>query len=188
MIRNAEKCLWQALPDHAARRPPTSEWFGAALIVVGGAIVSYRPGDLTADWVEVLAVTGACLSWGLDNNLTQQVSSYDPISIVLIKTLSAGAGNVLLAIVIWPHVVAGRVVVASLLVGFFCYETSIVLDVCALRFLGAAREAAFFATAPFLGALAPFLWSGTACAVRISWARPLWRSGVLVFRAVRGRG
>ena len=39
-------------------------------------------------------------------------------------------------------------------VGFLCYGVSIVFDVYALRHLGAAREAALFATAPFLGAVA----------------------------------
>ena len=34
------------------------------------------------------------------------------------------------------------------------YGLSIVLDVYALRYVGAARESAFFATAPFAGALA----------------------------------
>jgi drug/metabolite transporter (DMT)-like permease len=38
--------------------------------------------------------------------------------------------------------------------GFICYGLSIVFDVYALRYLGAAREAAIFATAPFVGAAA----------------------------------
>jgi hypothetical protein len=38
-------------------------------------------------------------------------------------------------------------------VGALCYGVSIVLDVKALRVLGAARESGYFATAPFVGAL-----------------------------------
>ena len=38
-------------------------------------------------------------------------------------------------------------------VGALCYGVSIVLAVKALRVLGAARESAYFATAPFLGTL-----------------------------------
>jgi hypothetical protein len=38
-------------------------------------------------------------------------------------------------------------------VGALSYGASIVLDAYALRLLGAAREAAYFATAPFFGAL-----------------------------------
>ena len=40
-----------------------------------------------------------------------------------------------------------------LALGFVSYGISVVLDVYALRFVGAAREAAYFATAPFAGAL-----------------------------------
>ena len=43
---------------------------------------------------------------------------------------------------------------AALSLGFVSYGLSIVLDVYALRYIGAAREAAFFAIAPFAGALA----------------------------------
>jgi drug/metabolite transporter (DMT)-like permease len=41
-----------------------------------------------------------------------------------------------------------------LCVGFVSYGLSIVLDVYALRYAGAARESAYFATAPFAGAVA----------------------------------
>ena len=43
---------------------------------------------------------------------------------------------------------------SSLALGFVSYGLSIVLDVYALRHVGAARESAFFATAPFAGAFA----------------------------------
>src|SRR4029077_6010039 len=71
-----------------------SEWFGAALIVGGAVVLSYQPGSLAADGWGVLAVAGACAGWGLDNNLTQRVSSYDAVAIVQVKALSAGAASV----------------------------------------------------------------------------------------------
>jgi drug/metabolite transporter (DMT)-like permease len=42
---------------------------------------------------------------------------------------------------------------AALLVGAISYGVSVLLDAYALRILGAAREAAYFATAPFVGAI-----------------------------------
>jgi drug/metabolite transporter (DMT)-like permease len=124
------------------------------LIVAGAAVVSYRPGDMTADWIGALAVAGACLCWGLDNNLLQRVSSYDPVTVVQIKAVSAGTVSVLLALALGQRLIGLSIVPAALSLGFFCYGISIVFDVYALRYLGAAREAAFFATAPFLGAVA----------------------------------
>jgi drug/metabolite transporter (DMT)-like permease len=43
---------------------------------------------------------------------------------------------------------------SALLVGFLCYGLSILLYVYALRYVGAAKQAALFAVAPFIGAVA----------------------------------
>ena len=45
-----------------------------------------------------VAVLGACALWGLDNNLTRKVSAKDPVAIVAIKGLTAGAFSFLLAL------------------------------------------------------------------------------------------
>jgi drug/metabolite transporter (DMT)-like permease len=164
--------------DHLAG----SEWLGAALIVGGAVILSYHPGSLAADGWGVLAVAGACAGWGLDNNLTQRVSSHDPVAIVQVKALSAGAANVILALAIGQQFPLGGPFRDALLVGFFCYGISIVLDVYALRFLGAAREAAIFATAPFLGALAAMLILGERAGSREAVAGMLMAGGIVAFR------
>jgi drug/metabolite transporter (DMT)-like permease len=135
-------------------RLKATEWFGGMLVLAGAAILSYHPGAFSAHWLGVLAIVGACLSWGLDNNLTQRISANDPIMIVQIKALAAGSANVLLAFALGQAAVRGHALLPTLLVGFVCYGISIVLDVYALRYLGAAREAVFFTTAPFLGAIA----------------------------------
>lgn len=110
------------------------EWMGALVIVGGAAVVSYRPGAINADWVGVLAVVGACLCWGLDNNVLQRVSSYDPVSVVQIKALSAGVVSVLLALTLGQRPTGGSVIPAALSLGFLCYGISVV-DMYALRYL-----------------------------------------------------
>ncbi len=189
LLLNLEAVFTMALAvTFFGERMNRPEWLGASLIVIGAVVISYRPGEFTADWLGVLAIAGACLSWGLDNNLTQQVSSYDPISIVQIKTLSAGVGNVLLALAIGTRPVSGRVLGSSLAVGFLCYGISIVLDVYALRFLGAAREAVFFATAPFLGAVAAVPILGDRLGRTEIFSAILMAGGVVVFQSKRNAG
>ena len=161
------------------------EWLGAAVIVIGALVVSYRPGEFTGEWIGVVAIAGACLSWGLDNNLTQRISSHDAISIVQIKTLTAGTGNVLLALALGTQPIANHTLLASAGVGFICYGISIVLDLYALRFLGAAREAVFFATAPFLGAVAAIPLLGERLVRTEILAAGLMAIGVAVFQAGR---
>jgi drug/metabolite transporter (DMT)-like permease len=159
-----------------------TEWLGAALIVGGAAAIGYSPGSLAADGVGVLAIAGACIGWGLDNNLTQRVSSYDPVAVVQVKALSAGVANVLLALVIGQRTHVSARLGDALCVGFFCYGISIVLDVYALRLLGAAREAAVFATAPFLGAIAAIVILGERPGLREAVAGLLMAAGIAAFR------
>jgi drug/metabolite transporter (DMT)-like permease len=73
---------------------------------------------------------------------------------VRFKALTAGAGNLALATAAGHTLPALRVAVFSLAVGSVSYGLSIVLDVYAPRYIGAARESAYFATAPFVGAVA----------------------------------
>jgi drug/metabolite transporter (DMT)-like permease len=123
-----------------------------ALIVAGGAWLAWRPGELHADPWGALAIAAACASWALDNNLTQRLSLKNPVLVVRVKTLGAGAGMLIVALAAGARLPAPSLIAAAMLVGSLGYGASIVLDVVALRHLGAAREAAFFATAPFLGA------------------------------------
>jgi drug/metabolite transporter (DMT)-like permease len=125
------------------------------LIFCGAAVLGLQGGEVRADGPGVLAVAGACLSWAVDNNLTQRLSLKDPVAVVRIKALGAGACMLAIAVVTGQQPLPGPwLIAAALALGAASYGLSIVLDMYALRLLGAAREAAYFATAPFLGALA----------------------------------
>ncbi|HKY34904.1 MAG TPA: DMT family transporter [Polyangiaceae bacterium] len=126
----------------------------AACVLVGAALLRFQPGAVGADTWGMAAIAGACLAWAIDNNLTQRLSLRDPFAIVRIKALAAGSFNLALGLMLGGALPAGGVVVGALLLGLLSYGASVVLDAYALRLLGAAREAAYFATAPFVGALA----------------------------------
>ena len=137
------------------------------LIVIGVGFLNYHPGEIRTDWLGVAAIAAACLSWAIDNNLTQRLSLRDPIAIVRAKTLGAGIFTLVLALGLGRRLPNPGILGSALALGFMSYGVSVVLDLYALRMLGAAREAAFFATAPFIGAVAavPLLgeqWTTTA--------------------------
>jgi drug/metabolite transporter (DMT)-like permease len=164
------------------------EWVGAAFILGGAALLAYRPGDAHADLVGVLAIAAAGAGWAIDNNLTQRISSHDPVAIVQVKGLTAGVGNVVLALAVSQRAEIGATAGAALLVGFVCYGLSIVFDVYALRYLGAAREAAIFATAPFIGAAAATPILGDRLSLPLFAAALLMSLGLALFRfAARDR-
>lgn len=134
--------------EHLGRR----EAWAAALVLSGAAVLSYRPGEIHVDGLGVLALAGACALWGVDNNLTQRLTLRDPLVLVCGKTLSAGLVSLGLAFAFGAVFPRGLALAAALLLGSSSYGLSVLLDAYALRLLGAAREAAFFATAPFAGA------------------------------------
>jgi drug/metabolite transporter (DMT)-like permease len=126
---------------------------GMALIVAGALVLSW-PGDASVGlgW-PALAVLGACLAWAIDNNLTRKVALTDASFIAMVKGLTAGATNLVIAFGLgaaWP---ALPTIAAGALLGFVSYGASLVLFVIALRRLGTARTGAYFSVAPFFGAL-----------------------------------
>lgn len=126
---------------------------GTALLVAGGVALSLdgalRGGALRG----MLLVVAACLAWGLDNNLTRKASGADAMALACMKGLVAGSVNLAIALLseaAWP---APRHAAAAAGVGFIGYGVSLTLFVVALRQLGASRTSAYFATAPFFGAV-----------------------------------
>jgi len=140
-----------------------------ALILAGAAILRLQPGAHRADTPGVLLLAGACAAWALDNNLTQRLSLRDPFALVRVKTLAAGSFNLALGLLLAGRMPSLQITVAALALGSVSYGASVVLDAYALRLVGAAREAAYFATAPFLGALAAML---------LTSERPGWAGGI----------
>jgi len=124
------------------------------LIVLGGAVLSGGSTDLGGRWLGSALVIAACVGWAVDNNLTQRLSLRDPVAITLVKTLAAGTINLTLALATGHPLPAWSRLTAALALGTVSYGASIALAVHAMRLLGAARQAALFAVAPFAGALA----------------------------------
>ena len=131
----------------------TRGWIAGAAIMLG-AVVLGSGGAVGGDAWGVVLIAGACAAWAIDNNLTQRLTLKDPLSIVRFKAWGATTTNLVIALVLrhvgWP---AASIVVAALSLGAVSYGASILLDAYALRLVGAAREAALFATAPFAGAV-----------------------------------
>jgi drug/metabolite transporter (DMT)-like permease len=125
---------------------------GAFAILAGAVLLSWR-GEASFNWSAFL-IAGACFSWGIDNNLTRQVSSADPVQIAMLKGLFAGSVNVALALLVnGAAMPPSSTIAAAGIVGFLGYGVSLALFVLALRHLGSARTGAYFSLAPFVGAV-----------------------------------
>ncbi|VVO66688.1 hypothetical protein PS903_01061 [Pseudomonas fluorescens] len=140
---------WVVFKENADRRI-----VGGMVAIIAGGVVLAWPQETTQthDLLGPLAVSLACLCWGIDNNLTRKVSASDAVFLAGFKGLVAGLVNCSLALLLgarWPDF---SVLAPTLVLGFVGYGISLVLFVLALRGLGSARTGAYFSTAPFLGA------------------------------------
>ncbi len=125
---------------------------GAMAILAGAVLLSWQGGPAGVG-LGAFAIIGACVAWGVDNNLTRKLSSADPVQIAMIKGLAAGVVNLSLAFGRGATLPPLGEIAAAGVVGFFGYGVSLVLFVLGLRHLGSARTGAYFSTAPFIGAV-----------------------------------
>ncbi len=152
---------------------------GAFAILLGAILLSWQEGGgaLGFGW-GAFAIAGACVAWGIDNNLTGKLSSADPVQIAMVKGLAAGGVNIGLALFQGSALPTWPAFLGAGAVGFFGYGLSLVLFVLALRHLGTARTGAYFSTAPFVGALLAIVIFGEAVTPGLLAAAALMSLGV----------
>jgi drug/metabolite transporter (DMT)-like permease len=153
---------------------------GMAFLVAGAAVLSWSGAPTMGTLIGPLAIMGACLCWGLDNNLTRKVSLADPLQVVELKGLVAGPFNLVLGLSFGAQIPGLSAVAIAGLVGFLGYGVSLALFVVALRHLGTARTGAYFSTAPFLGSVAAVLVLGERVTAQLVTAGILMAVGVLL--------
>ena len=130
---------------------------GAVVLSAGGGLgqggAAGSSGGVLADILPTLAVLGACLCWGIDNNLTRMISLTDATWLAAVKGGVAGPVNLLIAFTLGATLPGIPSIAAAMVVGFFAYGVSLVLFIVAMRHVGTARAGAYFSVAPFFGAV-----------------------------------
>jgi drug/metabolite transporter (DMT)-like permease len=142
------------------------------LMTVAG-MLTIGPYGGAGDSLGLAAVALACAAWALDNNLTREVAHGDAVTVAALKGLVGGSVNVSAALLLGARVPRLGIVVAAGVVGAASYGLSLVLYVISLRGLGAARTAAYFAAAPFAGAIASVIVLGEPTTRRLAAAAAL---------------
>jgi drug/metabolite transporter (DMT)-like permease len=151
---------------------------GMLAITAGAAALVWADTGHVRLGTPALLVTGACVAWAIDNNLTRAVSATDPLTIAALKGAVAGPVSLVIALAhgaAWPP---APFVLAAGAVGFLGYGTSLVLFVRALRLLGTSRTSAYFSTAPFIGAVTGVAALGEPLAPALAIAAALMAVGV----------
>jgi drug/metabolite transporter (DMT)-like permease len=124
---------------------------GIALLSVAGVDAGGAGGS---SWTGMALIVAACAAWAADNTLARGASDLDPLVVVSIKGLGAGSAWTL-ASAASPWLLDVRGWGLLLLAGGVGVGVSLLLELLALRRIGAALNAGLFATGPAFG----FLWS-----------------------------
>ncbi len=139
---------WLAFRERVGRRV----WIALAFMTAAGALLTLEAGNGGTSALGAGLIALAMVFWGLDNNLTRQISERDPRQIAMLKGLVAGSVSLGLAFLLGQIPPLGMETLTALLLGSLSYGVSLVLFILALGELGSARTGAFFTLGPFVGA------------------------------------
>jgi drug/metabolite transporter (DMT)-like permease len=161
LLLNLESVLtlllaWLVFREHVDRQL----FIGAVAIVAGACLLSWQGNINKISWGTIL-IALACLSWAIDNNLTRKISASDPYVLAALKGLVAGSVNTAFAVYSGSQLPAFANIAGAMTLGFVSYGLGLVLFIFALRHLGTARTGAYYGTAPFIGAIAAIIFTGS---------------------------
>lgn len=132
-------------------------WLAISLITFSSILLSIDGVESLQFSYGSLSILLACICWGLENNFTRMLSSKSTTQIVALKGIFSGFGSFIVAMIIKEHFPSFIYIVYALVLGFVSYGLSIFFYVKAQSELGAVKTSAYYAIAPFVGALLSFL-------------------------------
>lgn len=142
---------WFVLREHFEKKIV----YGMVFIVLGCLILTLN--STSSSGVDTMLgftlIAMACLSWGIDNNVTRNISHLNPLLIACFKGLIAGGTNLFLGFLVGEHLSVNIELLQVGIIGFLGIGISLVAVIVSLRLIGTARTGAIFSTAPFIGSL-----------------------------------
>ena len=132
-------------------------WIAIALITLASVLLSFEGTDSFRFSYGSLLVIAATVCWGFENNCTRKIASKNTYEIVVLTGVFSGLGALAIAVIRHEAMPSLAHVAAALALGFVAYGFSIFLYVRAQNTLGAAKTSAYYAVAPFVGALLSFV-------------------------------
>lgn len=132
-------------------------WAAIGLITLSSIILSFGGEGSFTFSLGSLLVLGATACWGLENNCTRSISDKSTYQIVTIKGFGSGTGSLIVAMIINERLPDIKYILPAVLLGFIAYGLSIFTYIRAQKTLGAAKTSAYYAVAPFIGALLSFV-------------------------------
>lgn len=132
-------------------------WTAIAFITISSMILSFEDMSSLKFSYGSFFVLAAAVCWGFENNCTRKISSKSTYEIVMLKGIFSGLGSFIIAALIGESLPKLLYIGVALVLGFVSYGLSIFMYIKAQSELGAAKTSAYYAIAPFAGALLSFV-------------------------------
>lgn len=133
----------------------TKGWVASLGVLVAATLLAWEGGPAGFRAGGLIAL--ACLSWGMDNNLTALIDGISPAQITFWKGIFAGSFNTMLGLMVGAWLANPLHVVGALGLGALSYGLSIFLYISSAQRLGATRAQLVFSSAPFFGLILAFI-------------------------------
>jgi len=128
-------------------------WLALLCMTAAGVFLTWDSSRNNFNFFGPFLVTLSMICWGIDNNLTRNISLRNPIQIASIKGFVAGLVSISLTYILGMGIKWDLNIFYALLLGALSYGISLVFFIKALESLGSFRTGMFFSFAPFVGAL-----------------------------------
>ena len=155
-------------------------WMAILVITLASIFLSTNFAEGFGLSLGAMGIILACVLWGLDNNLTRNISGKDPLVIVAWKGVVAGTFSFFLAFLLGNPMPSLLSIISTMILGFISYGMSTILFILSMRGLGAARTSALYGTAPLAGVLLSIIIFGESPSSSYSLAGILMIGGALM--------
>jgi drug/metabolite transporter (DMT)-like permease len=132
-------------------------WLALMCMTAAGIFLTWDSSQGKFNFLGPALVTLSMICWGIDNNLTRNISTRNPIQITCIKGFVSGVVSISLTYTLGMAITWDLSIIYALLLGSFSYGISLVFFIKALEGLGSFRTGMFFSLAPFIGAITSLL-------------------------------
>lgn len=131
-------------------------WMAILFTTIASILLSFEgEGSFSFSIGSLLVILATCC-WGMENNCTRKIADKSTYQIVVCKGICSGLGAFIIALCLGESIPDMKHIVGVMLLGFVAYGLSIFLYIRAQRTLGAAKTSAYYAVAPFVGAILSF--------------------------------
>ncbi len=131
-----------------------NELVSIMLMIIGCFILNFKSGSYSSISISSLLVIGACLFWGIENNITALISSKEPAFFTGIKCFSV---SILYLIIVLLKGEFYLNYLELIVFGFFSYGLSILSYALSTKYLGANKSTIIFSFSPVFGVILAIL-------------------------------